>query len=91
MLSYRVEGGTMVLLRTAVPRPLEGRGLAARLVEAALQHAQAQGLTLQSRCSYVTSYLRAHPQPAGRLATGAAPAATGLVPHSSNESQTRWN
>ena len=59
---YRLVEGVMHLVHTEVPPLLEGRGLAARLVRAALDHARAQGLKVAPRCSYVRTYLQRHPQ-----------------------------
>lgn len=59
---YRPVDGELHLLHTEVPPLLEGRGIAARLVEAALDHAEQAGLRVRPRCSYVHSYLRRHPE-----------------------------
>lgn len=64
---YRVQGGVLVLPHTVVPPELQGRGIAAALVEAALAHARAQGLRVDPVCSYVAVYLRRHPQHADLL------------------------
>lgn len=58
--SYRLAGGVMDIVHTGVPRPSEGRGIAARLVHAALAHARAQGLKVRPTCSYVAAYMRRH-------------------------------
>lgn len=59
--SYVMAGPVMVMNHTGVPRALEGRGLAARLVAAALAHAREQGLRVRPSCSYVALYMRRHP------------------------------
>lgn len=59
---YVLADGVMVLLHTEVPPAVEGRGVAARLVQAAFEHAAAQGLKLRPRCSYVLAYVKRHPQ-----------------------------
>ncbi len=59
---YRLHGGVMHLVHTEVPPALEGRGIAARLVRAALDHAQASGLKVNPVCSYVRAYMRRHPE-----------------------------
>jgi len=46
---------------TGVPAILEGRGIAAELVAAALAWAEAEGLQVLPRCSYVAAYIRRHP------------------------------
>lgn len=58
---YRLVDGVMHLIHTEVPPALEGRGIAARLVQAALDHAQTRGLKVLPRCSYVRAYMRRHP------------------------------
>lgn len=60
--SYRRQGDTLLLTHTEVPPALEGRGLAGRVVAAALDHARARGLRVRPLCSYVAAYMRRHPQ-----------------------------
>lgn len=57
---YRLRDGVMVFTHTEVAPELEGRGIAAQLVEAALAHAQEHGLKVRPLCSYVRSYLQRH-------------------------------
>jgi uncharacterized protein len=56
VLDYQRRGDTVVFTHTGVPAALQGRGLAARLVEAGLQWAQAEGLGVEPACSYVAAY-----------------------------------
>jgi predicted GNAT family acetyltransferase len=65
---YRLAGGVMQMTHTGVPPPLEGRGIAARLVVAALAHARGQGLKVCPSCSYVAVYMRRHPETLDLLA-----------------------
>ncbi len=58
---YRLAGSVMHMLHTEVAPELEGRGIAAALVAAALAHAQAHGLKINPLCSYVRGYLQRHP------------------------------
>lgn len=58
---YELEGGRMILPHTVVPAAIGGRGVAARLVKAALADAKAQGLKVVPACSYVAAYIRRHP------------------------------
>jgi uncharacterized protein len=67
--AYHLVDGVMWLTHTEVPPALEGRGLAAALVAAALAHARAQGWTVRPACSYVRTYMRRHPETADLLAT----------------------
>lgn len=41
---------------------LEGKGVASRLVRAALADIRAQGLAIMPLCPYVLTYLRRHPE-----------------------------
>ena len=59
---YRRVGDVLVVHHTEVPPPLEGRGLAAVLVRAVFDHAAAQSLRVQPRCSYVSAWARRHPE-----------------------------
>lgn len=59
---YRIDDGVMHLLHTEVAPAIEGRGVAAQLVRAALDYAQANGLKVRPVCSYVRVYVRRHPE-----------------------------
>lgn len=59
---YRRSGDVIRMTHTLVPPALEGRGIAAQLVETALQWAQTEGLKVDPVCSYVRVYIRRHPQ-----------------------------
>ncbi len=59
--SYRLRERLLVLHHTQVPAAAEGRGVAAALVQAALDWARAQGLQVLPSCSYVAAYMRRHP------------------------------
>jgi len=57
---YRMDDGVMLLVHTEVPPELEGRGIGAALVRAALEQAAAQGIRVRPRCSFVSAYLARH-------------------------------
>jgi predicted GNAT family acetyltransferase len=59
---YRLVGDTMRMTHTGVPPSLRGRGIAARLVAAALAHARHEGLAIDPLCSYVQRYMQRHPE-----------------------------
>jgi len=59
---YRRDGDVLVMTHTEVPPGLQGRGIAAALVEAALEHARRHGLRIDPRCSYVRGYMKRHPE-----------------------------
>lgn len=68
---YRRVGDTLHMVHTEVPPPLEGRGIAAELIEAALDYVAANGLKVVPLCSYVRAYMRRHPATHALLASGA--------------------
>lgn len=61
-IDYRMHGDVMGLHHTEVPRVLEGRGIAAQLVRAALDHARQGHHRIAPECPYVRSYVRRHPE-----------------------------
>ena len=65
---YRLDGDTMRVFHTEVPRALEGRGIAAELVKAVFGHAAQRGLKVDPVCSYVRVWARRHPEVEGLLA-----------------------
>lgn len=61
-LDYRFDGGTLILIHTEVPPELGGRGLGGRIVQAALDYADKQGLAIIPQCPFVASYIEKHSQ-----------------------------
>ena len=59
---YRREGRVLHMTHTGVPSALQGQGLAAALVAAALGWARDQGLQVNPLCSYVAAYMNRHPE-----------------------------
>ena len=59
---YRLVDGVLHLTHTEVAPALEGRGIAAALVRAALAWAAQQGFKVLPRCSYVRAYMQRHPE-----------------------------
>ena len=59
---YRVFGKVMMLTHTGVPQALRGRGIAALLVQAALDHARASKWKVRPDCSYAEVYMQRHPE-----------------------------
>ena len=62
---YRLDGSVMHLTHTEVAPQLEGRGIAATLVRAALAYAESAGLKINPLCSYVRAYMGQHPETQG--------------------------
>ena len=65
---YRLAGTLMIMHHTLVAPALEGRGIAAALVAAALQHARAAGWRVRPTCSYVARYMQRHAETQDLLA-----------------------
>ena len=61
-VEYEREGDVLVVVHTVVPPEIGGRGIAGKLVKAALDHARAEGLQVLPRCSYTDAYMRRHPE-----------------------------
>ena len=70
---YRQQGPLLVLHHTEVPAELQGRGVAAELVAAALDWARAQGFQVRPSCSYVAQYMQRHPATLDLLQGGELP------------------
>lgn len=68
VLDYQRGDRMISLVHTGVPAAIGGRGVAAALVRAALDHARAEGLKVVPACSYVAAYFKRHPQDADLLA-----------------------
>lgn len=60
VLDYTLADGIAAFTHTGVPVPVEGRGIAADLVQAGLDTARAQGWRVRPICSYVDAYIRRH-------------------------------
>ena len=67
---YRRVGKTLHMVHTEVPSSARGQGIAGRVVAAAADYAQAEGLTLMPLCSYVRDWFRRHPERQDLLAPG---------------------
>lgn len=70
VLSYAAAGTKLLeLYSTYVPPADRGRGHAARLVQAAVEYARAEGYRIIPTCWYVAQWLRHHPEHADLLAS----------------------
>ena len=65
---YRRQGDTLLMTHTEVPPALQGQGIAAVVVGAALEHARREGLKVRPQCAYVAVYMRRHPEARDLLA-----------------------
>ncbi|HEY8710638.1 MAG TPA: GNAT family N-acetyltransferase [Burkholderiaceae bacterium] len=68
VVDYELDGGVMTITHTEVPPALEGRGIAAALIRAALAHARESDLKVRPLCSYARVYMQRHPETATLLA-----------------------
>ena len=66
-LLYRTNGKRLMLVHTEVPESLGGRGIAGRLVAAAVERAAASGETVVPWCPYARKWLKDHPETAARV------------------------
>ncbi len=60
LADYHIRDGVMDLYHTESPPALAGRGVASRLIHAALLSARAQGLKVKPSCSFVAAYIKRH-------------------------------
>ena len=60
-LVYRRHDGQLVIVHTGVPEQFEGHGYASQLVEAALQMARDEHLSVRPDCPYAKSWIEKHP------------------------------
>ena len=62
LAAYRLRDGRITFTHTEVPTALEGRGIASRLVKAALDDVRAKGLKVVPACAFVKHYMDTHPE-----------------------------
>lgn len=67
-LDYELSGNLMSIVHTGVPEAVGGRGIAARLTEAAAAAARERGWKVRPLCSYARVWFQRHPQQADLLA-----------------------
>lgn len=61
-VEYTQGDGSLAITHTVVPDAIGGRGIAAQLVQAALEYARSQGLKVDPQCSYAAAYFDKHPE-----------------------------
>lgn len=71
VLDYRLQPpgrqpDTLTITHTHVPRAFEGRGIAGRMTQAALDYARSHDLTVVPLCSFAATYVARQQRRAGR-------------------------
>jgi hypothetical protein len=66
--AYQLEDDTIVFTHTIVPKAIEGRGVASRLIRGALDQVRDRGLKVVPQCPFVTAYIKRHPDTQDLLA-----------------------
>lgn len=56
-LTFRLDGGRMVIDHTGVSTALRGQGVGQQLVDAAVAHARKEGMKIQPLCSFARGVL----------------------------------
>jgi uncharacterized protein len=59
---YRERGGRSTFTHTEVPPADQGKGIATRLVRAALDDTRRRGFKIVPACSFVAAFVRRHPE-----------------------------
>lgn len=62
VVDYTLAHGVMTITHTLVPEAVGGRGIAASLVKAALEHARREHWKVVPACSYAEAWMRRHPE-----------------------------
>jgi uncharacterized protein len=60
--NYVRDGDVLTFDHTVTPPHLRGRGIAGRVVKAALDDVRAKGLRIVPACSFVADYVARHPE-----------------------------
>jgi predicted GNAT family acetyltransferase len=66
--AYKLAGDVITFTHTIVPKELQGRGIASRLIKAALDDVRARGLKVVAQCPFVAAYIEKHPEERDLLA-----------------------
>jgi uncharacterized protein len=66
-LVYAVDGDRLILVHTGVPDELSGHGIGGRLVQAAIERAERDRLTVVPWCPFARHWLRHHDDWASRV------------------------
>ena len=61
-IDYKMKDNKIFLVHTEVPKELEGKGVAAMLVQKTFQYIEERGLKIVPLCAYIQHYLKRHPE-----------------------------
>ena len=61
-IDYQQRGDKVFLLHTEVPVELEGKGVAAALVEKTFKHMETNNFKIVPYCAYIKAFLKRHPE-----------------------------
>ena len=61
-LEYRLRGDVLTITHTEVPEAIGGRGIAGKLVQAAVEYVRDAGLKVAPVCSYSSEWMDRHPE-----------------------------
>jgi predicted GNAT family acetyltransferase len=61
-IDYKQHGDKFFLIHTEVPQELEGRGVAAALVEKVFKYLETNNFKMVPYCEYIKVYLKRHPE-----------------------------
>ncbi|MBC9030827.1 N-acetyltransferase [Sphingomonas sp. JC676] len=65
---YQRRDGAITFTHTVVPKALQGRGIASRLIAGALADVRAKHLKVVPLCEFVAAYIQRHPEEQDLLA-----------------------
>jgi len=61
-IEYKRDKNKLIILHTEVPEKLGGKGIGSGMVKQVLKKVAEEGLKVESRCPFVTSYIERHPE-----------------------------
>ena len=59
---YHLKNNVIIFTHTEVPRVMEGKGVAGKLIKTALDAAQQEHYQVVPLCPFVAAYIRRHPE-----------------------------